>query len=64
MQVLAAAMPRMKMDMAEQMKEAQQLYLKYGITTVQEGAAMAQTMQGLTALQHRAVWNWTLWHTF
>ena len=43
MQVLAAAMPRMKMDMAEQMKEAQQLYLKYGITTVQEGAAMAQT---------------------
>ena len=49
MQVLAAAMPRMKMDMAEQMKEAQQLYLKYGITTVQEGAAMAQTMQGLTA---------------
>lgn len=49
MQVLAAAMPRMKIDMAEQMKEAQQLYLKYGITTVQEGAAMAQTMQGLTA---------------
>ena len=49
MKVLAAAMPRMKMDMAEQMKEAQQLYLKYGITTVQEGAAMAQTMQGLTA---------------
>lgn len=49
MQVLAAVMPRMKMDMAEQMKEAQQLYLKYGITTVQEGAAMAQTMQGLTA---------------
>ena len=46
MQVLAAVMPRMKMDMAEQMKEAQQLYLKYGITTVQEGAAMAQTMQG------------------
>ena len=41
MQVLAAVMPRMKMDMAEQMKEAQQLYLKYGITTVQEGAAMA-----------------------
>lgn len=49
MQVLAAAMPRMKMDMVKQMKAAQQLYLKYGITTVQEGAAMAQTMQGLTA---------------
>ncbi|MFR5401296.1 MAG: amidohydrolase family protein [Lachnospira sp.] len=39
MQVLAAAMPRMKMDMVKQMKAAQQLYLKYGITTVQEGAA-------------------------
>ena len=39
----------MKMDMVKQMKEAQQLYLKCGITTVQEGAAMAQTMQGLTA---------------
>jgi predicted amidohydrolase YtcJ len=49
MQVLAAAMPRMKMDMVKQMKAAQHLYLKYGITTVQEGAAMAQTMQGLTA---------------
>lgn len=47
MKVLLPAMSRMKADMGQQMNLAQELYLKYGITTAQEGAAMAQGVQGL-----------------
>lgn len=42
MQILAVAMPRLKIDMAKQMVTAQKMYLQYGITTVQEGAIMGQ----------------------
>lgn len=49
MQVLMVLMPRLQgQDMARQIELAQQLYLKYGVTTVQEGAAMGETMQMLT----------------
>lgn len=47
MQILMCAMPRLKMDMGKQIAAAQNLYLKYGITTVQDGAAMGQAMQAL-----------------
>lgn len=47
MKVLMPALPRMKMNMNLQMELAQEVYLKYGITTVQEGAAMGQNMQEL-----------------
>lgn len=47
MKILTCAMPRVKPDMAKQMAAAQELYFKYGITTVQEGAAMGASMQGL-----------------
>lgn len=49
MSILKCTMPRMKIDMAKQMAAAQEVYLKNGITTVQEGAANMQSMQGLTA---------------
>ena len=50
MKVLMAGMPRIKMDMGKQMMAAQKLYLQHGITTVQEGAAMGQAMEGLAML--------------
>lgn len=47
MQILIPAMSRIKADMGLQMNLAQEEYLKYGVTTVQEGAAMGQGVQGL-----------------
>lgn len=47
MKILMCAMPRVKMDMKKQMAAAQEIYLKHGITTVQEGAAMGQAVQGI-----------------
>lgn len=47
MKILSSAMPRMKMNMPLQMELAQEIYLKYGITTVQEGAAMGQNVKEL-----------------
>lgn len=47
MRILMSAMPGMKMNMALQMKLAQEIYLEHGITTVQEGAAMGQNVQEL-----------------
>lgn len=47
MKVLMAAMSRMKMDIAKQVMEAQEMYLRYGITTVQEGAVMGQGFEPL-----------------
>lgn len=40
MPIIMAAMPRIKTDMERQMQLAQETYLKHGITTIQEGAAM------------------------
>ena len=48
--VLQAAYPRLKMDFVRQMVDAQDLYLKHGITTVQDGAAGLQTVDGIAAL--------------
>lgn len=50
MQVLMVAMSRIKMDMPKQIIAAQELYFKYGITTVQEGAAMEQGAEALAGL--------------
>ena len=50
MKVLMAGMPRIKMDMGKQVMAAQEQYLKYGITTAQEGAAMGQAMEGMAGL--------------
>lgn len=47
MKIIMCAMPRVKMDMGKQMEAAQEIYLKHGITTVQEGAAIGQTIQGI-----------------
>lgn len=35
---------RIKLNISEGLKKAQQLYLKYGVTTVQDGAASAETV--------------------
>lgn len=45
--LLAAVAPRMKMDMQAQLAQTQQLYLSYGVTTAQEGAAMADMTVGM-----------------
>lgn len=45
--LLAAVMPRMKLDMQAQLAQTQQLYLSYGVTTAQEGAAMADMTVGM-----------------
>ncbi|WP_455719436.1 amidohydrolase [Agathobacter sp.] len=50
MQILAPAMEFIKTDMPSQIKKAQQLYFKYGVTTVQEGAASKQAAIGLATL--------------
>lgn len=50
MQIIAPAMKLIKTDMPSQIKKAQQLYFKYGVTTVQEGAASKQAAIGLAAL--------------
>lgn len=50
MKILLPAMSRMKADMGLQMQAAQNMYLKYGITTVQEGAANWEGVQGLARL--------------
>lgn len=47
MQIVMPAMNRVKFDLVKQVEEAQQLYLKNGITTVQEGAAVGQALQML-----------------
>lgn len=47
MKILIPASPRIRMNMGQQMHLAQETYLKYGITTVQEGAAMGQGVQEL-----------------
>ncbi|MCI5952392.1 MAG: amidohydrolase [Anaerostipes sp.] len=49
MKILMPAMARMKGDLMVQMEAAEKLYLKNGITTVQEGAAMGQAMQMLAS---------------
>ncbi|MDD3277292.1 MAG: amidohydrolase [Lachnospiraceae bacterium] len=48
--VLLTAFPRMKGDYVQQILDAQQTYLKYGITTIQDGAAGYQAMQGLAGI--------------
>lgn len=50
MQLLMVAMPRIKTDMVNQVLETQQMYLKNGITTVQEGAVMGQGFEPLAKL--------------
>lgn len=47
--VLAVAFARAKTDEDAQLEAAQQEYLRYGITTVQDGAGSAQTAQRLAA---------------
>lgn len=49
MPVLMKAFGRVPMDMARQIVDVQDLYLSYGITTAQDGAANAQNMQMLAA---------------
>ncbi|MGM9537146.1 MAG: amidohydrolase [Candidatus Onthomonas sp.] len=46
---LMAAFGRVKMDMPAQMAAAQQQYLSYGVTTVQDGAGSPQSLQMLSA---------------
>lgn len=41
----AVFMPKVKFDLNQSMEMAQNLYLSYGITTVQDGAASEQTVQ-------------------
>lgn len=55
LQVLMTAMSRVKMDMPKQIMAAQELYFKYGITTVQEGAAMEQGVEALADLAESGV---------
>ncbi len=45
--VLMTAFSRVKADPVRQMQDAQDLYLKYGITTVQEGSANAENIDRL-----------------
>ena len=48
--VLLTAFPRIKGDYVQQIMNAQQTYLKNGITTIQDGATGYQTMQGLAEI--------------
>lgn len=52
MKILGAAMPLIKIDMPSQLKKAQELYFRYGVTTVQEGAASKDVALGLARLAY------------
>lgn len=51
MQIIPVCMQRFQFDLPNQIKEAQNLYFKYGITTAQEGAASYQTIQAIEKLK-------------
>lgn len=53
--VLLWVFSRVKADFGEQLKKAQQIYLKYGITTVQDGATNTAGFQGLAACAEQGV---------
>ncbi|MDO5409354.1 MAG: amidohydrolase [Lachnospiraceae bacterium] len=55
--VLMWAFSRIKMDFAKQMRDAQQIYLKYGITTAQDGATGYQALRGLAALAKQQIYE-------
>ncbi len=55
MRVLGAAMPLLKFDMPAQICEAQKMYLRYGVTTVQEGAASKEAFAALVALAEKGL---------
>lgn len=50
MQIIPVCMQRFHFDLKKQVKEAQNLYFQYGITTAQEGAASYQTIQAMEKL--------------
>lgn len=47
--VITKAFSRVKTDYIKQMQDAERLYLRYGITTAQDGASGCEILQGLTA---------------
>lgn len=53
--ILLAAYPYMDMDLDRQLAAAQQEYLKYGVTTVQEGAMGCDDMQMLAAAGEKGI---------
>ncbi len=57
MNIIAPAMQRVKVDMPSQIKKAQELYLKYGITTVQEGAASKEAAKAIVGLSEAGLIN-------
>lgn len=50
MPVLMKVFSRMKPDFAAQVKAVQDIYLKYGVTTVQDGGAQEDTVKGFAGL--------------
>lgn len=53
--VLKSVFPRIKIDMVSNMKNVQKLYLKYGITTVQDGATNKDMLKLLTMLDRNGM---------
>lgn len=51
--VLMQAFGRFHMDAIKQIREVQDIYLSYGITTVQDGAANEQNLQGLQSFANQ-----------
>lgn len=49
-QILMKVFPRMAGDNAARLEKVQQLYLQYGVTTVQDGAASADNVRDLAAM--------------
>ncbi len=57
MQIIPVCMQRFHFDFAKQVKEAQDLYFQYGITTAQEGAASFQTIQAMEKLASESLFQ-------
>ena len=55
--VIMAAYSRVKGDFVQQMLDAQQVYLRNGITTIQDGASGYETVQGLAAIAQKKLFK-------
>lgn len=55
--LLMTAFSRISADMAEQMRKVQDIYLRYGITTVQDGGTSREVFAGLLNMAERGIFR-------
>lgn len=55
--VLMTVFSRLKMDAVKQLLEVQDIYLKYGITTVQDGSTSRENIEGFLQLAARGIFK-------